>query len=553
VAEDACLTVGESIDGATVTQVDANGFHAAAVLSDGRVRCWGGYARRAENRGQCDVPTDLGPAIAVSAGLQHTAALLEDGRIVCWGGHGTRDAEKCNVPDGLERAVSVSAGGSHTAAVLADGRIACWGWNDAGQCEVPAGLGPATSIAAGLQHTVALLADGRVRCWGSDGDGQCSVPEDLGSATAVAAGLLHSAVLLADGRVVCWGAEGAEAERSCQVPSWPGRAVAISARAWHTAALLEDGQTRVWGRRCQGVPWHLEARHVIDLLGTSGDAIGVAFGARLLNRVPRQWIKQQALGEAHGIALVEDGRVVCWGSGRSGQCRTPAGLGPVTSVAAGLGHNVALRADGRAVCWGYDEDGQCMVPAGLGRVTQVAAGGTFTAAVLDDDRIRVWGSSCRVLPWEVPDAQLIDLLISSGAALHREFGERLVARLPDGMIKARCDAQDHSVALLADGRVICWDEPYDCAASRVPAALQGRAVEVYADASSTWAFDVDGRLHGWGVVEEVGSLPFELSDEAWLEFATRMWGKTKQKIYPEHVRKSAAFKAIRAMHRLAKA
>ena len=548
--EDACLTVGEPIDDATVTQVDANCFHAAAVLSDGRVRCWGGFARRAENRGQCDVPTDLGPAVAVSAGLQHTAALLEDGRIVCWGGHGTRDAEKCNVPDGLGRAVSVSAGGSHTAAVLADGRIACWGWNDAGQSDVPLDLGPAVSVSAGLMHTVALLADGRVRCWGSDGNGQCAVPQHLGPATAVAAGLYHSAALLIDGRVVCWGAKGAEMERPCEVPPLPGRAVSISARAWHTAARLEGGQTRVWGRDCHGVPWDVSVEQVIDLLESSGHAIDIAFGAALFDRLPEHEVKQRARGRTHCIGLLADGRVRCWGS-RGGQGRVPSGLGPVAAVAAGDAHNVALCADGRVVCWGYDEDGQCTVPNGLGAVTQIAAGSAFTAARLDDGRTRVWGYSCRMLPWEVPDAQVIDMLISSGAALHREFGERLVARLPEGMIKARCDAEDHSVALLADGRVICWGEPYDCAASRVPAALQGRAVEVHADAESTWAVDVDGRLHGWGVFEEVGSLPFELSDEAWLEFASRMWGKTKQTIYPEHIRKSAAFKAIRAMHKVA--
>lgn len=82
--------------------------------------------------------------------------------------------------------------------------------------------------------------------------------------------------------------------------------------------------------------------------------------------------------------------------------------------------------------------------------------------------------------------------------------------------------------------------------------LAKRVAHVHADDYSTWAVDTDGRLHGWGSTRYTRSLPFKLSDEAWLEFATRMYDKTNERIYPKHIRKSPTFNAIRTMHRLAK-
>ena len=195
----------------------------------------------------------------------------------------------------------------------------------------------------------------------------------------------------------------------------------------------------------------------------------------------------------------------------------------VVQVAAGRGHTAALLADGRVVCWGENDHGQCAVPPDLGPAVQIAAGKEHTAALLSNGRVVCWGGNDRkqcAVPRDLDQA----VQIAAGAW--------------------------HTVALLADGRVVCWGSNRR-SQHDIPPALQGRVARVHAEGHSTWAVDVDGRLHGWGVTGEADSLPFELSDEVWLEFATRMWGKTKQRIYPEHIRKSAAFKAIRAMHKVA--
>ena len=56
-------------------------------------------------------------------------------------------------------------------------------------------------------------------------------------------------------------------------------------------------------------------------------------------------IVKVAAGGAHTVALKQDGTVACWGSNGSGQCNTPANLGPVTAIAAGSAHTLAIRQD----------------------------------------------------------------------------------------------------------------------------------------------------------------------------------------------------------------
>lgn len=72
----------------------------------------------------------------------------------------------------------------------------------------------------------------------------------------------------------------------------------------------------------------------------------------------------------HACAVLESGRVACWGASRVGQLgdgsrvsgpRGPVlveGLRDIRQVAAGTHHTCALSEDGRVWCWGYGIDGQ---------------------------------------------------------------------------------------------------------------------------------------------------------------------------------------------------
>jgi formylglycine-generating enzyme required for sulfatase activity len=126
----------------------------------------------------------LGSGFALAATASAEAQVVR-----AWG---KNEFGQCNVPGDLGPAIAIAGGGLHTIALRADGTVRCWGNNVYGQCTVPGDLGPATAIAAGDFHTIALRADGTVRCWGYNGNGQCTVPGDLGAVTAIAGGGSHT-------------------------------------------------------------------------------------------------------------------------------------------------------------------------------------------------------------------------------------------------------------------------------------------------------------------------------------------------------------------------
>ena len=141
--------------------------------------------------------------------------------------------------------------------------------------------------------------------------------------------------------------------------------------------------------------------------GTGGAASGVPLRATGI-----------AVGAAHGCALLEDGRVACWGSGAHGQLgdgKAGAGhLRTVPAVVAGLAGVTAIRAGGDttcavtagvARCWGDGAFGQLgdgmsgdgyfsAVPvdvANLDAVTDLSVSGSNACASRSDGTVLCWG------------------------------------------------------------------------------------------------------------------------------------------------------------------
>jgi len=204
-----------------VTQIDVNGAHACARLSNGQARCWG--ANGVGQLGNTSMTSTsrpvvvkavlgtLGPLTGVSQvalGRDHTCARLTNGQARCWGENssgqlGTGNTFASTRPvvvlavagaGALSGVANIAAGFSHSCVRLVNGQARCWGPNFPGRLgdgtmtdrhrpvvvSNPEGTGPladVTQVSAGDQHTCARLGNRQARCWGENLDGK------LGDAT----------------------------------------------------------------------------------------------------------------------------------------------------------------------------------------------------------------------------------------------------------------------------------------------------------------------------------------------------------------------------------
>ncbi len=204
--------------GRAATDVVAGMYHTCALLDDASVKCWGldsfGQLGRGGNAPIGDEPNEIAnlaaipipPARSVTAGFGHTCALLTDGRVACWGdgfygqlGYGST-ATIGNAPGEVAAITPIqfpasvaelTAGRDHTCAKLTTGSVTCWGIGSFGQTGMdsnqrlgddpgeradllpPVALGSSVvTLDAGATHTCAVLDDMSLRCWGSGAQGR---------------------------------------------------------------------------------------------------------------------------------------------------------------------------------------------------------------------------------------------------------------------------------------------------------------------------------------------------------------------------------------------
>lgn len=147
---DRTLPPGDVDLGGTVTRLSVGSGFSCALLTGGGARCWGngaygqlGYPGNT-HIGDNEVPASLGdvplgaPLLDIAAGGEHTCALLSGGRIRCWGNNrfGQLGYGNTDVSVELPMAGNVDVGGtvtrirtgaSHSCALLDTGAVRCWG------------------------------------------------------------------------------------------------------------------------------------------------------------------------------------------------------------------------------------------------------------------------------------------------------------------------------------------------------------------------------------------------------------------------------------------
>jgi hypothetical protein len=357
--------------------VGAGDAHSCALISGGKVRCWGNnHFGELGNGKTIDSATPIAAqgianAKAVTTGGFTTCALILGGKVKCWGdnshgklGAGPHYPSMSSLPisvSGIAHAVAVSSGADHSCALLAGGTVRCWGRNNSGDIgssksysaipvTVP-GITKAIAISAGYRHSCALLAGGKVACWGNNhfgelGNGKTSnrikpvTVSGITKAVAVSAGNDHSCAVLSNHTIKCWGRAGSGAlgdgstahghsdtggiDFSPTPVTVKGitSATAVSAGSGFTCARLSSKQIECWGKNSSGQLGNGTTADSSTPVVVSGITAAVAIstsagghrqGSRLCARVGQQG---QVLGqERHGPARKRRAKL------QSGSCR----------------------------------------------------------------------------------------------------------------------------------------------------------------------------------------------------------------------------------------
>lgn len=156
----------------------SSGFdHSCAVLADGRVQCWGhGSSVPLPLDGttsHSSVPvtiSGLNNVVGVTSGIcdGYSCAVLSDGRVQCWGHNhfGALNRGFYRIPvtvTGLTDVLALAAGDIHNCALLADGQVQCWGDNGS---LLGNGTRPRSSVPVIVRLANAVLVGGRVASHG---------------------------------------------------------------------------------------------------------------------------------------------------------------------------------------------------------------------------------------------------------------------------------------------------------------------------------------------------------------------------------------------------
>ena len=380
----------------------------------------------------------------VSLGSDFTCAIITGGKVKCWGDGGngalaigsSRDISDqpeevgIGIPFadlGTKRATQISSGTGHTCARLTNNQLICWGWNYYGQCgnedswpvgDSPSELGnnlqpvdlgsgrTVKQVACGGAHSCAVLDNNSLKCWGFASYGQLGSEgtTHFGS-TSNTMGNLLPVVNLGSGRSAKMVANG----------------------NGHTCVILDNNQVKCFGRNAYG---QLGLGDTVDR-GKSSNTMG--------NHLPQVNLgsglsaKKIVCGYYHSCAILNNNRVKCWGFNVDGQLGIGdrihrgtlpehmgnalpyVGLAPgetAVDISAGEYHTCVAVPGGKVKCFGYNNVGQLglghtrtigdslsevganLQPAQLGGgylVTKVASYNDHNCVIFGGRRLKCWG------------------------------------------------------------------------------------------------------------------------------------------------------------------
>jgi len=365
---------------------NSDGLGYCAVLSTGRVDCWGDNTWGELGNGTTGGPDDnrhgyntpqavtgITEAVALANDGLGYCAVLSTGRVDCWGenaggelGNGTTggpDGETgYNTPQavtGITKAASVASDGDSVAegycAVLSTGGMDCWGDNssgelgngttggpDAGGYDTPqavTGMTKAVSATNDGEHApgyCALLSTGGMDCWGDNQFGE------LGNGTT-------------------GGPDGNNGYDTPQAVTGITNALSITSDTDGYCAVLSTGGLDCWGNNTygnlgNGTTVASDVPVAVTGISTAGSSAGDTYG--------------------NNCAVLSTGGLDCWGDNSAGELGngttggpdaggydTPQATGITNAVSAisqgaGYGSYCAVLSTGGLDCWGDNQFGE---------------------------------------------------------------------------------------------------------------------------------------------------------------------------------------------------
>ncbi len=524
---------------ADARSVAAGASHSCALRSNRSTICWGSNRQGQLGDGSTRDHERPSPVRGLSLVSKITAsgtrscAVHVDDRVSCWGAGNPHP----QMLAGLRTVAELALGPTHACARDQRGTLRCWGNNSDGRLgdgstrrRIKPGarveLEPAKSVAVGSMHSCAVTQEGKLYCWGDNregllggrnnppapnsGDNTLVWPRGIESAIEIVAGGQHSCALADDSTAVCWGdnRHGQLGDRSTRGHQDPikvaglDEVIALAAGKGHSCAAKRTGDVFCWGDNKSGqVSGARERKGILSPVPVPG-----LTGARAV-----------AAGDSHSCAIVDSGKIRCWGSDEHGQLgdgpgdKSGAARGRVTTIfdavelSLGARHSCARRRTGTIVCWGENRWGQLGNGAGAAQLktlihapvnalkvsgaAEVASGSEFTCARMATGSVVCWGrndhqqlgSGTRSNVWttRVPAKNVVGARTIASGARHvcvglggevscwgdGEEGQLgrgstrnapLARPGPSLRVKAIAAGDNHSCALLLSGEVACW-------------------------------------------------------------------------------------------------
>lgn len=332
----------------------------------------------------------------ISGGSNYNCALQRaEGSVLCWG-DGAMVAGPLGGPmrspaamPGLSRIVALGSGFAHQCVLDVTGRVQCWGDNTYGAV----GNANTNLRSINVPQTVDGIVGGAIEVYGAPyGDHSCAISTSF--------------------TAYCWGRNqrgqlGTAAASFTTVPvaiAGLGPVGTLALGSEHTCAITLAGVMRCWGRNREGQLGNggsTDSPAVVDTAGLGGP------------------VRAIAAGYFHSCAVLEDGRVKCWGSNEYGELGNGGatgsgarstlptdvlGISDAVDVVAGRYFSCALRASGGVRCWGDNTNaalgngsvgGRLSTPADVtglsGPAIALTSGGFNPCAVLVTGAVQCWG------------------------------------------------------------------------------------------------------------------------------------------------------------------